>query len=84
MSSTDSISRSVTIKAPRSRVWRALTDAKEFSKWFGVAIETPFEAGKPAYGVITMKGLAGMRFELAVESSNPRVVLLVAVAPVRD
>jgi uncharacterized protein YndB with AHSA1/START domain len=33
------IDRSIEIKAPPERVWRALTTAKELSTWFLVAIE---------------------------------------------
>jgi|SRR5579863_6527091 len=39
------IERSVWIRAPRSRVWRALTDAREFSRWFGVEMDGPFQPG---------------------------------------
>ena len=35
----------VFLKAPRSRVWRALTDAGEFGSWFGVRFETGFSPG---------------------------------------
>jgi len=34
--STDCIERKILLKAPLSRVWRALSDAKEFGDWFGV------------------------------------------------
>ena len=34
-SSTDRIERSIHIKAPRSRVWRALSNAEEYGNWFG-------------------------------------------------
>ena len=33
--STDRIEKSVLLRAPRARVWRALTDAREFGAWFG-------------------------------------------------
>lgn len=36
MVSTDRIHKTIVIKAPRSRVWRALTNADELSQWFGV------------------------------------------------
>lgn len=39
------IERSVTIRAPRSRVWRALTDINEFAQWFGVKTEGSFAPG---------------------------------------
>ena len=31
----DRIEKTIVLRAPRSRVWRALTDAREFSEWFG-------------------------------------------------
>jgi uncharacterized protein YndB with AHSA1/START domain len=42
----DRIERSVVIRAPRERVWRALTDHREFSAWFGVVMAGPFEPGE--------------------------------------
>lgn len=48
---TDRIEKTVTLKAPLSKVWRALTDAKEFSQWFGIALDGPFVVGKPVHGV---------------------------------
>jgi uncharacterized protein YndB with AHSA1/START domain len=50
MESTNRIEKQVTLRAPVSRVWRALTDAKEFSKWFGVRLDGPFVVGKPITG----------------------------------
>jgi uncharacterized protein YndB with AHSA1/START domain len=35
----DRIEKQILIRAPRSRVWRALTDAEEFSAWFGVRLQ---------------------------------------------
>ena len=37
--STDRIEREILLKAPRARVWRALSDAEEFGDWFGVALK---------------------------------------------
>ena len=36
--STDRIEKLVNLDAPRSRVWRALTDVKQFNAWFGSAL----------------------------------------------
>jgi uncharacterized protein YndB with AHSA1/START domain len=47
---TNSIEKQVTIKAPMSRVWRAITDTREFGQWFGVELEGPFAAGKAISG----------------------------------
>jgi uncharacterized protein YndB with AHSA1/START domain len=48
--STDKIEKKVTLRAPVSRVWRAIADAKEFGKWFGVALEGEFAPGKSMKG----------------------------------
>ncbi|MEW6273258.1 MAG: SRPBCC family protein [Thermodesulfobacteriota bacterium] len=50
MSSPDKIEKEVTLRAPVSRVWRALTDAEEFGAWFGVKLDGPFVAGKAVRG----------------------------------
>jgi uncharacterized protein YndB with AHSA1/START domain len=40
-------------RAPRARVWRALTDAREFGIWFGVKFDqTSFVVGSHATGKI--------------------------------
>lgn len=41
-STTDSIEKRVVLRAPRERVWRAISDAKEFGSWFGVDFDSPF------------------------------------------
>jgi uncharacterized protein YndB with AHSA1/START domain len=47
----DKIEKQVTLKAPVSRVWRALSDAKEFGKWFGFVADSEFAPGKRIKGV---------------------------------
>lgn len=53
---TDRIEKSVEIKAPPARVWRALTDHREFGEWFRVNLEGPFVAGGTTKGRITHPG----------------------------
>jgi uncharacterized protein YndB with AHSA1/START domain len=43
--STDRIEKRVTLRAPLERVWRAISDAEEFGRWFGVRFDGPFVAG---------------------------------------
>jgi uncharacterized protein YndB with AHSA1/START domain len=50
--STDRIEKRILLHAPRERVWRAISDAKEFGLWFGVAFEGPFVEGKRVAGRI--------------------------------
>ncbi|NII09689.1 SRPBCC family protein [Oleiagrimonas sp. C23AA] len=52
MNSTDHIERQILLKAPRERVWRALTDPAQFGAWFGMAFDGPFIAGQPVSGRI--------------------------------
>ena len=52
-SNTDRIEKQILLKAPRPRVWRALTDAEEFGTWFRVKLEGRFEVGRPIKGKIT-------------------------------
>jgi uncharacterized protein YndB with AHSA1/START domain len=49
----DHIEKKILLLAPRARVWRALTDAREFGTWFGVKFDqTSFVVGERATGKI--------------------------------
>jgi uncharacterized protein YndB with AHSA1/START domain len=50
MTTTDRIEKQVLLKAPLARVWRAISDAKEFGQWFGVTLDGPLVAGKTLRG----------------------------------
>ena len=50
MESTDRIEKRVTLRAPVSRVWRAIADAQEFGRWFGFTLEGPFSPGQTIRG----------------------------------
>lgn len=50
--SSDRIEKSVTLQAPRERVWQAISDSKKFGTWFGMELDGPFVAGKPITGRI--------------------------------
>jgi uncharacterized protein YndB with AHSA1/START domain len=49
----DRIEKIIELKAPVSRVWRALTDHHEFGKWFRVRLDGPFVPGQVSRGQIT-------------------------------
>jgi len=49
---SDRIEKTIVLKAPRDRVWRAISDAANFGAWFGAEIDGPFVAGKEAIGRI--------------------------------
>jgi uncharacterized protein YndB with AHSA1/START domain len=68
---TDRIEKRVVLRAPRARVWRALTDASEFGTWFGVTLEAPFVAGATLRGRITHPGYEHLTMEIHVERVEP-------------
>jgi uncharacterized protein YndB with AHSA1/START domain len=71
-SSTDRVERKILLKAPRSRVWRALSDAKEFGDWFGVNFTgQSFVEGKRAQGKITYPGYEHLVMEVLIERMVP-------------
>ena len=82
MSQTDRIEKKVLLKAPHHRVWRALTDSREFGSWFGMRFEAPFVAGTAMRAVIVpttvdpevaklQKQFEGFAFEIRIESIEP-------------
>jgi uncharacterized protein YndB with AHSA1/START domain len=72
--SSDRITQSVVIQAPRARVWRALTDHEEFGAWFRVKLDGPFVPGKPSTGRITHPGYEHVRWEAIVERIEPQAL----------
>lgn len=50
MSELDRIEKDVLLRAPVSRVWRALTDVDEFGQWFGMKLDQPFAEGQTVTG----------------------------------
>lgn len=68
--STDRIEKQLRLDSPRARVWRALTDAKEFGSWFGAQMHGAFTPGAPTRGTITMKGTE-YPLEFVVEKMEP-------------
>jgi uncharacterized protein YndB with AHSA1/START domain len=69
--STDRIEKNIKLRATRSRVWRALTDAGEFGQWFGAKLENPFAEGTTVRGRITHPGYEHLTLELQVERIEP-------------
>ena len=67
----DRIEQQIDLKAPVSRVWRALTDYREFGEWFRVKLEGPFVAGKEARGRITHPGYEHLQMTMVVQKIEP-------------
>jgi uncharacterized protein YndB with AHSA1/START domain len=70
-SSTDRIEKKFTVAAPRSRVWRAIADSKEFGTWFRMRLDGPFVAGKPISGNITHPGYEHVKVDMVVDRIQP-------------
>ena len=67
----DRIEKTIELKAPVSRVWRALTDPQEFGTWFRVRLEAPFMPGQVSRGHITYPGYERIRWEAVVQKMEP-------------
>ena len=63
----DRIEKRIELKAPISRVWRALTDYREFGQWFCVNLDAPFSVGRISRGQITYPGYEHYKWEARVE-----------------
>jgi uncharacterized protein YndB with AHSA1/START domain len=71
--STDRIEKQIRLNAPRARVWRALTDTREFGQWFGVKLSGTVIPGAKLRGPITSPGYEHVTFEATVETVEPEV-----------
>lgn len=70
----DRIEKSIELKAPVERVWRALTDHDEFGQWFRVKLEAPFAPGEVSRGRITHPGFEHVMWEARVVAMDrPRL-----------
>jgi uncharacterized protein YndB with AHSA1/START domain len=65
------IKKRLELKAPVSRVWRALTDYREFGEWFQVKLEGPFVEGQLSRGMITYPGYEYLKWEAHVQKMEP-------------
>lgn len=69
---TDRFERQIHMKAPRSKVWQAITDAKQFGQWFGCELRGDFAAGQPIQGKINdPPGYEHLPMELQVQQIEP-------------
>jgi uncharacterized protein YndB with AHSA1/START domain len=73
-SETDRIEKRILLRAPRSRVWRALTEANEFGSWFGAELTEPFAPGARVRGRITHPGYEHLKFDVTIERMEPERV----------
>jgi len=68
---SDRIEKRIELKAPISRVWRAITDYREFGEWFRVKLDGPFVPGKISIGHVTYPGYEHLKWEAVVQEMEP-------------
>jgi uncharacterized protein YndB with AHSA1/START domain len=79
---TDRIEKEVLLRAPLSRVWDAISDARQFGLWFGARFDGEFVAGAWLHGTIAATTVdseiaamqephAGTPFRILVERVEP-------------
>jgi uncharacterized protein YndB with AHSA1/START domain len=71
---TDRIEKKLLLRATRTRVWRALTDAGEFGAWFRVKLDGPFEVGRTVRGRLTNPGYDHLTMEITIERMDAEEV----------
>jgi len=67
----EKIEKIIELQAPLKRVWRALTDATEFGRWFRVDLDGPFEPGRVSTGKMTFPGYEHYPWVATVERMEP-------------
>jgi uncharacterized protein YndB with AHSA1/START domain len=72
---TDRIEKTIVLRAARSRVWRALSQADQFSAWFGMALEGTFAPGARLTGRLAGPGHEHVTLEIVVERVEPERLL---------
>jgi uncharacterized protein YndB with AHSA1/START domain len=55
------------LRAPRSKVWRALTDPAQFSQWFGADLKDAFTPGARVRGPVTSPGYEHLTMDITVD-----------------
>jgi uncharacterized protein YndB with AHSA1/START domain len=79
---TDHIEKRIVLRAPRVRVWRAISEAQQFGTWFGVEFDGEFVAGTSITGRLVgtkvdaevaklQQSHLGLPFEFQIETIEP-------------
>ena len=68
---SDRIEKAIELKAPVSRVWKELTDHKEFGAWFRVRLDGPFVPGQVSRGQMTYPGYEHIKWNAVVRKIEP-------------
>jgi uncharacterized protein YndB with AHSA1/START domain len=65
------IEQKIELKAPVARVWRALTDHREFGEWFRVKLDRPFVPGQVSTGQMTYPGYEHLKWQAVIQKMEP-------------
>lgn len=68
---TDRIEKRVEVRAPRARVWRAISNSREFGAWFRIELDRPFTPGTAVIGTLTIPGYEHVTLEMQIEAVEP-------------
>lgn len=66
----DRIEKVVDLAAPVARVWRAITNHREFGQWFRVRLDGPFKVGATTTGNITFPGYEHVKWVSVTEQMD--------------
>ncbi len=72
---SDAITRESVVRAPLARVWRAVSDHREFGTWFRVDLNGPLLEGQRVEGRMTYPGFEGLPFVARVIAVRPETFL---------
>ena len=73
---TDRVERQILIRAPRERVWQALSSAEQFGTWFGARLQgQTFAPGQRVRGPITICNFEHVMFDVLIERMEPPALL---------
>lgn len=67
---TNQIEKKIELNASPTKVWQALTDYRQFGKWFGVNLEGPFVIGQEARGKITYPGYEHVTWKAVIQKMD--------------
>lgn len=74
--SPDRFEKQIILRAPQARVWRAISDATEFGRWFGMRLSGAFVAGAELHGrIVDPPGYEQLDVHLLVERVEPEHLL---------
>ena len=75
---TDRIEKKILLRAPLKRVWRALSDSKEFGTWFGVKFDAPFTPGALLRGKVVGSAVDAEVAKLQTQHEHPPFEITIA------